>query len=294
MLVRKFHISTVFIYMIVSFAALGTLIPFLIVLSGSFTAEGDLITHGVSLWPRTFSAAGYNFLFANSDSIVIGYRVTIIVTIVGTALSLFLTSTLAYVTSIKTVRLRNYISFFIYFTMLFSGGLVPWYIILVRYLRLNDSIWALILPMLITPFFVMLMRTYFKGIPESLRESALIDGASEFKILMRIILPVSKPIIATITLFYMLNYWNDWYHALFFINDRNLVPLQFNLYRIMANLNFLSSQSAIAQTGVQHVILPSQSVRMATVILTIGPIIFIYPFIQKHFVKGILIGSVKE
>ena len=294
MQVRKFGISVVFIYMIISFAALGTLIPFLIVLSGSFTAESELITHGVSLWPRTFSTAGYNFLFANNDSIIIGYRVTIIVTAIGTIISLFLTSTLAYVISIKTVKLRNFISFFVYFTMLFSGGLVPWYIILVRYLGLNDSIWALILPMLITPFFVMLMRTYFKGVPESLRESALIDGASEFRVLLQIILPVSKPIIATITLFYMLNYWNDWYHALFFINDRNLVPLQFNLYRIMANLNFLSSQSSIAQTGVQHVILPSQSVRMATVILTIGPIIFIYPFIQKHFVKGILIGSVKE
>ena len=291
---KKIGVSSVIIYIIISFAALGTLLPFLIVLSGSFTAEGDLIRHGVGLWPSTFSTAGFSFLFANSDSIVIGYRVTIFVTIVGTTLSLFFTSTLAYVISIKTVKLRNYISFFVYFTMLFSGGLVPWYIILVRYLRLNDSIWALILPMLLTPFFVMLMRTYFKGIPESLRESALIDGASEFRVLLQIILPVSKPIIATITLFYMLNYWNDWYHALFFINDRNLVPLQFNLYRIMANLNFLSSQSAIAETGVQHVILPSQSVRMATVILTIGPIVFIYPFIQKHFIKGILIGSVKE
>jgi len=147
--------------------------------------------------------------------------------------------------------------------------------------------------MAISAFFVMIMRTSLASLPESLRESAIIDGASEFKILYKIIIPVSKPIIATVTLFYMLNYWNDWFHALFFIDDRNLVPLQFNLYRIVSNLAFLSSSDEIARTAAQHVTLPTESVRMATVVLTIGPIVFVYPFLQKHFVKGITIGAVK-
>lgn len=290
---QRINVSSFFIGLVVSIVALFTLLPFIIVLSGSFTSERDLITKGIGLWPGTFSVDGYKFLFQNSDSIVTGYKITLLVTVVGTAISLYLTASLAYVISINTVKLRNHISFFVYFTMLFSGGLVPWYILIVRYLGLKDSLLALILPMLINPFYIMLMRTYFKGIPDSLRESALMDGASEFRILVRIVLPVSLPIIATVTLFYMLAYWNDWYHALFFIDSKELVPLQFNLYRITSNLSYLSSSSAMAQSAVQYVTLPSESVRMATVVLTIGPIIFVYPFLQKHFVKGILVGSVK-
>ena len=290
---KRLKISTVVIYFVITIVALFTLIPFIVVVSGSFTSERDLVVYGASLLPRNFTTAAYSFLMANRASIVTGYRVTLTVTIVGTALSLYLTTTLAYVISIKTVKLRNTIAFFVYFTMLFNGGIVPWFIWIVRHLQLRDSIWVLILPMAINAFFVMIMRTSLASLPESLRESAIIDGASEFKILYKIILPVSKPIIATVTLFYMLNYWNDWFHALFFIDDRNLVPLQFNLYRIVSNLAFLSSSDEIARTAAQHVTLPTESVRMATVVLTIGPIVFVYPFIQKHFVKGITIGAVK-
>jgi len=290
---KKIKVSTAVIYLVISIVALFTLVPFIVVVSGSFTSERELIVYGASLFPRNFTTAAYSFLAANSSSLIIGYRVTITVTIIGTALSLYLTASLAYVISIKTVKLRNIISFFVYFTMLFNGGLVPWFIWIVRYLQLRDTIWVLILPMLINAFFVMIMRTSLASLPESLRESAIIDGASEFKILYRIILPVSKPILATITLFYMLNYWNDWFHALFFIDDRSLVPLQFNLYRIVSNLAFLSSATEIAQTAAMHVTLPTESVRMATVVLTIGPIVFVYPFLQKHFVKGITIGAVK-
>ncbi|MCL2702848.1 MAG: carbohydrate ABC transporter permease [Defluviitaleaceae bacterium] len=291
---KKINGYTVLIYIIVSLVALFTLLPFLLVLAGSFTAQHELV-RGIRLWPREFSLDGYRLIFENSNSILTGYRISIIVTVIGTLLSLYLTASLAYVTSIPTLKLRNIISFFIYFTMLFSGGLVPWYILIVRYLGLRDTLWALILPMLINPFFVMLMRTYFRGIPDSLRESGLIDGASEFKILIRIILPVSTPIIATITLFYMLTYWNDWFHALFFIDSRHLVPLQFNLYRIVDNINFLASLTALQEssTGASYSMPPAQLIQMATVILTIGPIIFVYPFLQKHFVKGIIIGAIK-
>lgn len=290
---KKIKISTVIIYLVVTLIALFTLTPFVIVLSGSFTAEKDLITKGIGLWPSTFSLDGYKFLLQNSSSIVTGYKVSLFVTTIGTLLSLYLTTTLAYATSIHSLKLRNVISFLVYFTMLFNGGVIPWYIMMVRYLHLKDSILALILPLLINPFNVMMMRTYFKQVPGSLRESALIDGASEFKIMMEIIMPVSKPIIATVALFAMLAYWNDWYHALYFIDSKELIPLQFNLYRITSNLSYLSSTSAMAQSMAQYVTLPSESVKMATVVLTIGPIVFVYPFLQKYFVKGMLVGSVK-
>ncbi len=276
--------------------SLFTLIPFLIILAGSFTDEKELIVNGISLIPKAFSLEGYRYiLFRDSSNIVTGYKVTLFITLAGTLLSLVTTAALSYVISIKSLRLRNHISFFVYFTMLFNGGMVPWYILCVKYLHMKNSIWALILPMLVNPFYVMLMRTYFKGIPESLRESAVIDGAGEFRVLVRIIFPVSAPIIATISLFYMLAYWNDFYNALFFIDKKELVPLQYSLYRIISNLNFLASGSNLANGAnqTQNVILPAESVRMATTIVTIGPIIFVYPFLQRYFVKGIIIGAVK-
>jgi len=263
------------------------------VISGSFSSEKELVLSGIGLLPKAATLDAYTFLFANSRSIVTGYRVTITITVIGTLASLALTASLAYVTSIKALRLRNAISFFIYFTMIFSGGLVPFYILIVRYLRLKNTIFALILPMLINSFNVMIMRTYFRGLPDSIRESALVDGASEIRILYRIILPISLPIMATVSLFYMLSYWNDWYHALLFVDSNDLVPLQFNMYRILSYLNFMSSTTEMGRTAAQYVTLPAESVRMATAVVTIGPIILVYPFLQKHFVKGIAVGAIK-
>jgi len=280
-------------YIVVTITAFLTLVPFILVVSGSFSSEKELVLHGMGLLPKGATLDAYTFLLANNRSIVTGYRVTITITVIGTLASLALTASLAYVTSIKTLRLRNVISFFIYFTTIFSGGLIPWYILIVRYLRLKNTIFVLILPMLINSFNVMIMRTYFRGLPDSIRESALVDGASELKILYRIILPISLPIMATVSLFYMLAYWNDWYHALFFIDSKNLVPLQFNLYRIISNLSFMSSTTEIGRSASQYVTLPTESVRMATAVVTMGPIILVYPFLQRHFVKGIAIGAIK-
>lgn len=293
--IKKVGAFDIINYVFITLVSFLALFPFLMILSGSFTDERELITNGISIIPKVLSLKGYQYiLFQDSSGIVTGYKVTIFITVVGTILSILVTAALSYVISMNTLKLTNFMAFFVYFTMLFNGGMIPWYILCVRYLHLKNTIWALILPMLVNPFYVMIMKTYFKGVPPDLRESAIIDGAGELRILLKIILPVSAPIIATIGLFYMLAYWNDFYHALFLIDNNNLVPLQYNLYRITSSLNFISNATGVEGGSVtRNVILPTEGVRLATTIVTIGPIIFIYPFIQKYFMKGITIGAVK-
>lgn len=281
-------------YMLLTLFAALALIPFLIVLSGSFMNEKEIILHGIRLIPEHYTFNAYQYIFRQNTGLFRSYGVTIFVTVVGTAVSVLVTGALSYVISVKQVKLRDALSFFVYFTMLFNGGMIPWYILCVKYLQMKNSIWALILPMLVNPFYIFLMRSYFKGIPEALRESGIIDGAGEMRVFLRIILPISAPILATISLFYMLAYWNDFYLALFFVDKAELIPLQYHLYRILSTLNYIASATTGEGSAVaQNIILPSESVRLATTILTIGPIIFVYPFIQKHFIKGITIGAVK-
>ncbi|MCU6712831.1 carbohydrate ABC transporter permease [Paenibacillus sp. J5C_2022] len=292
---KRISPSTLMLYIVLTGMSLFTLAPFLLVLIGSLTPEIEIVRNGVSFFPKDITFSAYTFIFEQNKDILRSYGVTIFVTIVGTALSVALTSMLAYVISLKSVKYRNHIAFFVYFTMLFQGGMIPWYILNVSYLGLKDSLLALILPMCINPFFAFLMKSYLQNIPESLRESGIIDGAGEFRIFLKIVMPISIPIIATITLFYMLMYWNDFYLSLFFIESEHLVSLQYHLYRILSTLNYLASSSTTGEgaSSSATIILPNESVRLATTILTIGPIVFVYPFIQKHFVKGITIGAVK-
>ncbi|MFD0961483.1 carbohydrate ABC transporter permease [Paenibacillus chungangensis] len=292
---KKTSPFTIILYMVLTGMSLFTLAPFLLVLIGSLTPEVEIVRNGVSFFPKDMTFSAYTFIFEQNKDILRSYGVTIFVTIVGTALSVALTSMLAYVISLKSVKYRNHIAFFVYFTMLFQGGMIPWYILNVSYLGLKDSLLALILPMCINPFFAFLMKSYLQNLPESLRESGIIDGAGEFRIFLKIAMPISIPIIATVTLFYMLMYWNDFYLSLFFIESEHLVSLQYHLYRILSTLNYLASSSANGEgpSSSATIILPNESVRLATTILTIGPIVFVYPFIQKHFVKGITIGAVK-
>lgn len=292
---KKFSPSTLMLYIVLTGMSLFTLAPFLLVLIGSLTPEVEIVRNGVSFFPKDMTLSAYTFIFEQNKDILRSYGVTIFVTFVGTALSVALTSMLAYVISLKSVKYRNHIAFFVYFTMLFQGGMIPWYILNVSYLGLKDSLLALILPMCINPFFAFLMKSYLQNLPESLRESGIIDGAGEFRIFLKIAMPISIPIIATVTLFYMLMYWNDFYLSLFFIESEHLVSLQYHLYRILSTLNYLASSSANGEgsSSSATIILPNESVRLATTILTIGPIVFVYPFIQKHFVKGITIGAVK-
>lgn len=245
--------------------------------------------NGYSLFPAKWSTAAYRLIFS-TDTILKAYKVTIFMTVVGTVLSMLLTCATAYTLSVKSFRSRNHIAMFMYFTMLFSGGLVPSYLLISKYLNLKNTVWVLIIPGLVSAWNTLLMRNFFNDIPESIAESAKLDGAGDLRILFSIILPIATPAIATISLFYALGYWNEWYRALLYIDQEDLYPLQYLIMTIMRNADFASTQGAEAGITMQ---LPTYTVRMATIVVTIGPIIFLYPFLQKYFVAGLTIGGVK-
>ncbi len=269
----------------VLFAA-ACLFPFILVLTSSLSDETSMLQNGYRLIPEQWSFDAYKVLF--NDSLFRSYGITIFVTVVGTALSILVTSAISYAVSVKTLKYRNKIMFIVYFTMLFNGGLVPWYILISNYLHLNNSIWVMIIPALVNPWFMFLLRNFFLTIPESLAESAKIDGANDIYILFRIILPLSLPAIATISLFYALDYWNEWFRAMLFIDDESKYPLQTIIIRTLSSLSFTQQMYMNVTVSV-----PAYTIRMATVMVTIGPIVFLYPFIQKYFVKGLMVGAVK-
>jgi len=274
-----------------------TLSPFVLLLMSSVSSESSLIRNGYQFWPQTFSLDAYKYILRNSDTILKAYGLTIMTTAVGTLMSLFLTITLAYPLSRKKLKGRNVITFLIFFTMLFHGGVVPSYILWARYLKIKNTFWALVLPnLLINPFHLILMKNYFEhSIPQEIMEAAELDGAGPSGILGYVVLPMGKPIIATIAMFTILTYWNDWTNALYFVSDSRLWSLQILLQNILNNVQFLSKNSQVAsQIGMSVTSIPSVSVRMAIAVLGVLPILVLFPFFQKYIVKGISLGAVKE
>lgn len=274
-------------YLIVGLFTIACVVPFLLVLGSSFSDETALLQSGYRIIPQKLSLDAYRAVFAN-DTIYRAYGVTLFVTVVGTLLSMLVTCAGSYAISVKSVKYRNVIMFFVWMTMLFSGGLVPWYILITKYLHLGDSIWVMIIPALVNPWYLFLLRNFFSTIPESLAESAKIDGANDIFILFRIVLPLSLPALATIGLFYALDFWNEWFKAILFIDNADKYPLQSIIVRLISSTQ-LVNQMYIGSS----VTVPAYTIRMATVIVTIGPIVFLYPFIQKYFIKGITLGAVK-
>jgi putative aldouronate transport system permease protein len=270
--------------------SLLALIPFVMLLSASFSSEVSFGKYGYTLIPQDFSLEAYEYLFNDFGQIINSYFITIVVTFIGSSLGLLIMSLLAFSISRKDFKFRKPLSFYVFFTMLFNGGLVPWYILITQYLHMKNTIFALILPYLVVPWFVLLLRTYFAGLPTELFEAAKIDGASEWRVFFQIAIPLSTPALATIGLFSMLQYWNDWWLALLFIDDRKLFPLQYLLYTIQSNIDAIS-QNPEMNMGI---IIPTQGVRMAMAVLAIGPIIFAFLFVQKYFVRGITLGGIKE
>ena len=278
------------INLVITAFTLVCLAPFWLMVSGSFTKESSILKDGYKFIPKQFSLAAYDLVFS-SPRILKSYLVTLEMTVLGTAISMLLTCMLAYALAVRGLKYTRYISLFVVFTMLFSGGMVPWYIVVTRYLHLQNTLLALTLPYAVSPFWMFLMRNYFRGIPDSIMESARIDGANDILILFRIVLPLSLPSMATIGLFYALMYWNDWYLSLMFIEKEGMFPLQFLLRSLVSNLMNVA-QSLNPRMSVAHEV-PAYSVRMSTAIITIGPIILFYPFVQKYFVKGLTVGSIK-
>jgi putative aldouronate transport system permease protein len=290
---RKFSLSQFIIALVIGLFSLACLFPFLMVISGSLSTEKDIMQYGYSIWPKTITFDSYRILLLGSNRIFEAYGVSTFVTIVGTVLSLFLTSMGAYVMARRSFKYRNILSIFVIITMLFSGGLVPWYIVIVRYLHLKDTIWALILPSLGNAFNMFLIRNFMLSIPEDLHESAKMDGAGEFRIYSRLIMPLALPVLATVGLFVALGYWNDWFLGLMFVDKQELQPLQLLLRTLISNVDFLKSSGNAAAMQRISAQIPSESIKMALTVITIGPIIFLYPFLQRYFVKGLMVGAVK-
>ncbi len=278
-------------YTVVGLVALICLIPFLLLISGSFTSEQYIRFHGFSLIPGEFSTEAYAIIFKTPERIIRAYGVSIFITIVGTFLGLFLISLTAYVISRKDFKYRNVLSFFFYFTTLFNGGMVSTYIFYIRYLHLQDSLWALILPGMFNVFYLLIMRTFVNTIPTALIESAKLDGAGEWRIYFTIILPLLKSGLATIGLFLALGYWNDWYNAMLFMKTEAKYPLQYMLYAIQQQTQALAAIAS--QAGIQVANLPSNSLKLAMAVVATGPIVIVYPFVQRYFIAGITVGSVK-
>jgi putative aldouronate transport system permease protein len=276
---------------LVTVVAVICLIPFILLISASFSSDHAIRFYGYSFLPREFTLEAYDLIFRFPIRVMRAYGVSIFITAVGTFFGLFLITMTAYVISRKTFKFRNGISFYFYFTTLFNGGMVCTYIFYIRYLHLKDSLLALILPGMFNVFYLLIMRSFVSAIPQATVESAKIDGAGEFRIFAQIVLPLLPSGLATIGLFQALHYWNDWYNAMLYINTQAKFPLQYMLYDL---LNRATAMAQIASMG-GYIMeeMPTYSLKMAMAVVATGPIVLVYPFVQRFFIKGITIGSVK-
>ena len=273
--------------------ALVCVLPLIMVLSASFTSESILRSQGYALIPRGFTLDAYKLLYRQSPEVISSYGLTILVTAVGTFLAVLISACTGYALANKDVYYRNALSMFLFLPTLISAGIVPWYMVN-NLLGLRNNILALIVPRLMFSVFnVFLVRNFMAALPEAMRESAKIDGANDVRIALQIYFPLSLPVLATITLFYGLNYWNDWYNAMLFLDEgsRNLYPLQYFLNNILTKAQAMNA--AAARSGIPASDVPSEPMKLAMTVVATGPIILLYPFLQKYFVKGVTIGAVK-
>ncbi|MDD3402285.1 MAG: carbohydrate ABC transporter permease [Hespellia sp.] len=292
---QKITVSNVVIHIIFILLMLVCILPLLLVLGISFTDETSLLRDGYHLIPKVFSTGAYQYVFTGATSVLRAYAVTIFVTVVGTLCHILFMGMLAYCLTREEVTARNKISLFVYLPVLFNGGLVPTYILMTRFLHLKDTVWVLILVSIASATNVLIMKNFFKSIPQALIESARIDGCSEYRTFFSIVLPLSKPSLASIGLFVAIAYWNDWMTCSLYIETPKLQTLQYLLQSLMNNIGYLQANAGASQSMETAILnLPSEGARMATCILAVGPIIFLYPFLQKYFEKGLTIGAVKE
>ena len=287
---KRWKIAANIVMIIMSALAI---LPFLLLVISSFTDEAVALKNGYSYFPEAWSLESYKYLLDNADLFIRGYGMTILVTLIGTVVSIIITSLTAYVLSKRELPGVKVLNFIVVFTMLFNGGLVATYITYVTIFNVKDTIWGLILPsLLMNAFNIMLVRNYFEhSIPEDIYESARIDGASELKIFVKLVLPLSVPILATVGLMTGIAYWNDWQNALYYINDKSLYTIQAILNAINESVAQLASLAGTS--GISSADIPSTTIRMAIAVVGILPILILYPFFQKYFAKGLMAGAVK-
>lgn len=295
MKIKKAKTTIVFEILTYTLLVLGSLIcvfPFIIIISGSITDNATILKEGYSILPKDITLSAYKTIFKAPKDILQAYKMTLYYTIVGTAVGLLMTTLTGYVISRKEFKYRNTISFLIYFTSIFGGGIIPWYLMYANVLGLKGTTFAIWFPAVITPFLVILMRTFITGsVPDAITESAKIDGAGHFTIFAKIVLPVLRPGLATVGLFLALGYWNDWYRSSMFSTNSETWELQFYLYDMLNATTALKQMSQSANMTTAD--LPTQSVKLAMAVVATGPILLLYPFVQKFFVSGITVGAVK-
>ena len=296
---RKIRYSTssvifyVLCYSVITLIAAMCFFPFILLISASFSTDMLVRLHGFSILPQGFNTDAYEMIFRFPTRVIRAYGVSIYVTVVGTFLGLFLITMTSYVISRKSFKYRNRIAFFFYFTTLFNGGMVSTYIYYIRYLGWRDSYFALIFQGIFTVFHMLIMRSFISAVPTATIESAKIDGAGEFRIFLQIVVPLIPSALATIGLFKALQYWNDWYNAMLYINSVDKYPLQYMLYDLLNRAAALAEIAAMGGSVQLPDNLPALSLRMAMAVVATGPIVLVYPFVQRFFIKGITIGSVK-
>lgn len=283
------HAGQILVYVLVTLFALCCILPFVLVVIVSLTSEKMITLNGYSFFPKEWSLSAYRQLFSPSSSMPRSYLVTAVSTVTGTVIASFITFGAGYTLANQRCRYRNGLSLYFYITMVFSAGLVPWYMIN-RAIGIYNNMWALIVPSLMfSPFNMFLVRNFVREIPAALNESALIDGAGEVRIAFSIYFPLCLPVLATIALFYAIGYWNNYFNAVMLIDDQKLYTLQMLLLKIQSEITALSK---VAQGAVRSNP-PQESFKMATSVVTMGPIILLYPFLQKYFIKGMVVGAVK-
>ncbi len=277
---------------IITIFSLLCIIPFLLIIGTSFNTEAAVRVKGFSIWPDEPTLEAYKMIFKSGKIILGSYIVTILMTAIGTLVGLSIISMTGYALNRRDFPLRNGISFFIYFASLFSAGLAPYYLMMVKVYHLKDNYLAVLLPLLMSPWLIILMKNYVKGVPYELTEAGKIDGAGDFTIFVRLILPMLKPALATIGLFLALGYWNEWYQSSLFLSARvDYKPLQYMLYQIINQVAYL--KNSVAGAYVTFDDFPQETLKMATAVVATGPVILIYPFVQKYFISGITVGAVK-
>lgn len=276
-------------YVFVGLLTIVAFLPFWLVVINSFASEANIARNGYQIWPKEVSLDAYTYVF-RGNQVYRSYQNTLAIVFIGAPLAVIISCMYAYVLSHKKIKYGRHLSFMTYFTMIMGSSLVGFYILVTNWLGMKDNLWALILPRLINPFYIFIMVASYRTVPYEIYESAELDGANDFQTFLRIVWPITIPSVATVFLFYTLLYWNDWWLALLFIDNYKLHPLQMMIRSLISSI---TASSYLAAENLTDVAIPTNAVKMAVVCVTVGPIILVYPFVQKYFISGITVGAVK-
>ncbi len=290
---KKFSLGQLVLHLVFILLCCCYIIPFILIISVSFTDEAAIIQNGYSMIPSKFSTAAYEMIFKNPTQVLNSYRTTITFTVLATVLAVLVMGIMAYPMARSTFKYNKFIAFYVLFTMLFGGGMVPMYLLITRYLQMKNTIWVYVLPGLVTAYNLIIIRTNYKSLPEELIEAAKLDGASEIFICFRIVMPLCKPVLASIAFLFFVGKWNDWMTAMLYIDDPSMYSLQYLLQKILNNMKFMKQLAQQGAVSMQNMEVPSESFRYAMAIVSAGPVLVVFPLFQKYFAKGMLLGGVK-